>query len=574
MLPLRQKPITPLSVSPKTPSSGNGPLLLSQQPPYFLNLGFSGRPHPELAPPFPPFVMGAKSPIHFGKNADPFQSSTKGPSPFRKGFLKLVGALLLGVPLLSGCDVKSSSTSSVNQGAVVQSQGQPKNQSSASLQLDTSKGKSSGSVANEGQADAATAPLPMVTPAISNGPTPLNTSPLVPSVQKARPVLPSFVSESDMIQKLIHNGAGFYYTGRAVTVGVIDNNLDHKLEEPTGEHARMMGLMIQSKKSGVAPDAKVYQYGYVRNRDPNGSIFPKIYNGTLPDGPEDFMVYLGEASAHMPNAIAQRLEEIVGETQNRPNILSMSLSETRLNIAQHLFISLDGNSRYPKLQEALYGGELGLNHTEKMIRILKFVDTALDWDLSVKGPYSKAISRYQAATQALQKADITLVVAAGNVDYNYVGVKGITQKHRHNVLAMSPSVLVVGASDNRGVVGQREHYTVPGTSEVPAMNILAPGVSVPVTDETGKTLSLSGNSYSTSFVAGVIALMKEAHPALKPRQINEILMETGVPGKMGEFAPLKRIVPEVAVAKAASEFKLYVDDLTRRTHELTSKYEK
>ncbi|MBY0404152.1 MAG: S8/S53 family peptidase, partial [Cyanobacteria bacterium] len=551
MLPLRQKPVLTLPVSPKTASSGNGPLFLSQQP-------------------FP-FLMGEISQInfgqtHFGKNANPSQPSAKGPSPFRKGFLKLMGALLLGVPLLSGCNVKSSSTAPANQGAVVQSQSQSKSQSSGSLQLETSKGKLSGSVANEGQADAATAPFPGVTPTLTNGSTPLNTSPVAPFVEKGRSVLPSFVSESDMIQQLVHKGAGLYYTGRSSVVGVIDNNLDHKLEEPTGEHARMMGLMIQSKKSGVAPDAKVYQYGYVRNRDPYGSIFPKIYNGMLPDGPEDLMIYLGEASAHMPNAIAQRLEEIVGETQNRPTILSMSLSETRLNIAQHLFISLDGNSRYPKLQEALYGGEVGLTHTEKMIRILKFVDTALDWDLSVKGPYAKAISRYQAATNALQKADITLVVAAGNVDYNYVSVKAITPKHRHNVLAMSPSVLVVGASDNRGIVGQRERYTVPGYSEVPGMHILAPGVAVPVTDESGKTLSLSGNSYSTSFVAGVIALMKEAHPALKPIQIKEILLETGVSGKSGDFAPLKRIVPEVAVAKAASEFKLYVNDLTRRTH--------
>ena len=140
-------------------------------------------------------------------------------------------------------------------------------------------------------------------------------------------------------------------------------------------------------------------------------------------------------------------------------------------------------------------------------------------NMSFAGPKDMLIERAIAATAA---RDIVLVAAAGNAG----------PKSPPLFPAANPNVIAVSGTDaqdrlfaasNRGV---HVALAAPGTD-----------IFLPAPDQ--KYQMTSGTSFSAAYVSGIVALLLERNPALKPNEIRAILAATardlGTPGKDDRF---------------------------------------
>lgn len=95
-------------------------------------------------------------------------------------------------------------------------------------------------------------------------------------------------------------------------------------------------------------------------------------------------------------------------------------------------------------------------------------------------------------------------------------------------------------------------------------DVIAPGVQIDSTVPGGKYLALQGTSMAAPFVAGVCALMKEAHPDWTPQEIKSALMTTASPLKRyhtfeqgaGRVNPQKAVKEETLLSPASLTFGL------------------
>lgn len=159
------------------------------------------------------------------------------------------------------------------------------------------------------------------------------------------------------------------------------------------------------------------------------------------------------------------------------------------------------------------------------------------------------------ASLAAYKKNIISVFAAGNEGPG---------SDTHNPYAIAPWVISVGAGDrygrladfsSRGVKNHKETLTYDGKTWTVENRptIVGPGVDVVSTRVIGPVASLaaqqdvetlepaevpfythmSGTSMATPHVAGIVALMLEANPALTPDQVKSILQQTAtnIPGR-------------------------------------------
>jgi subtilisin family serine protease len=155
-----------------------------------------------------------------------------------------------------------------------------------------------------------------------------------------------------------------------------------------------------------------------------------------------------------------------------------------------------------------------------------------------------------AAKRAVQ-AGVVVVTAAGNLGRNQqraIQYGGITSPGN------APWVLTVGASTHKGTANRSDDTIAPFSSRGPSVidsaakpDIVAPGAGIEsLTDATSSLflahpaarlwgtvdtptqpyLSLSGTSMSAPVVAGTVALMIQANPALSPNLVKAILQYT------------------------------------------------
>jgi serine protease AprX len=161
-------------------------------------------------------------------------------------------------------------------------------------------------------------------------------------------------------------------------------------------------------------------------------------------------------------------------------------------------------------------------------------------NLSLGGPIGASYRQdpLSAAMEVAWKSGIVVVAAAGNDGPNRDTV---------HTPGVDPYVITVGATDSRGTVavqddvwGSFSSWGIPLES-TPKPDLVAPGrqivsLRVPgsyldrlypervVTGRTGdKYFRLTGTSMSTAVVSGVVALMLERQPGLKPDQVKAIL---------------------------------------------------
>ena len=145
------------------------------------------------------------------------------------------------------------------------------------------------------------------------------------------------------------------------------------------------------------------------------------------------------------------------------------------------------------------------------------------------------------ATKLLTESGVSVVFSAGNTG---------SGNGTLNPYASAPWVVSVGATDDRstlapyssrGIFGSNLHRP---TLVAPGTNIIGPRSIIGLTGISGisgadlQRLSLAhlpfyttatGTSFSAPQVAGVIALMLEANPSLRPPEIKEILARTATP---------------------------------------------
>lgn len=128
------------------------------------------------------------------------------------------------------------------------------------------------------------------------------------------------------------------------------------------------------------------------------------------------------------------------------------------------------------------------------------------------------------ATAALDAAGIFVVAAAGNTGPWCASID--------DPPAPYPDVLTVGAVDQRDRVAEfSSRGPVPGGATKP--DVLAPGVGVRSAMPGGGYGTLDGTSMATPQVAGVVALMWSANPALvgDPARTRQLLRETATPAE-------------------------------------------
>ena len=155
------------------------------------------------------------------------------------------------------------------------------------------------------------------------------------------------------------------------------------------------------------------------------------------------------------------------------------------------------------------------------------------------------------ATRYAVQAGIVVVAAAGN---NGISPQGFTRYGGITAPGNAPWVLTVGGSSHMGTVGRSDDrialFSSRGPTAIDAAakpDVVAPGVGIESLAAPGSTLypslspyllagtttgsdtpylSMSGTSMSAPVVAGTVALMLQANPALTPNQVKAILQYT------------------------------------------------
>lgn len=163
------------------------------------------------------------------------------------------------------------------------------------------------------------------------------------------------------------------------------------------------------------------------------------------------------------------------------------------------------------------------NGTTYLSNIIAGIDWAISNDMDIINLSLGAQVGTVAFQNMVDKAyneGILLVAAAGN--------DGTGLGDTVDFPARYSSVIGVGAIDQ-----QNSHATFSSTG--PSIEVVAPGVSILSTFSNGSYASLDGTSMATPFVAGYLALLKQAYPTLTNIQLRSILIENtidlGEPGR-------------------------------------------
>jgi subtilisin family serine protease len=139
-------------------------------------------------------------------------------------------------------------------------------------------------------------------------------------------------------------------------------------------------------------------------------------------------------------------------------------------------------------------------------------------NLSLTSAYSPSL---EAAVQESISAGITYVVAAGNQDMNATRVSP----------AGLPGAITVGATDRRD---RRASFSNYGS----VLDLFAPGVGITSSWGSGDTATAvsSGTSMASPHVAGAVALVLDAAPAMTPAQVRAFLVAKATTGKVTDRA--------------------------------------
>ena len=176
------------------------------------------------------------------------------------------------------------------------------------------------------------------------------------------------------------------------------------------------------------------------------------------------------------------------------------------------------------------------------------------------------IKRFDHVATMAKKLGITVVVASGN-DGRDIPVPGLGTM---NLLCLSDSVISVGATVVNGSPDDAKDDTRADFSGYPdettprKLDVMAPGFEITLPYAGGSYKTVDGTSFSAPFVAGLVALMYQVNPEIKPDKVKEILKDTAVklgevPDNMqgaGEVTPISAVIRALKMADPKMADKL------------------
>ncbi|MGH9856845.1 MAG: S8 family serine peptidase, partial [Acidobacteriota bacterium] len=172
----------------------------------------------------------------------------------------------------------------------------------------------------------------------------------------------------------------------------------------------------------------------------------------------------------------------------------------------------------------------------------------LNLSLAVSGS-SAGKDTFSVAANRAVAAGIVVVVAAGNEGPGSATI---------GAPSAAAKVITVGAGAD---LGERGFYLADFSSRGPTADgrikpdIWAPGVRIQTSIATNRFRTVSGTSFATPFVTGVVALMLEANPDLRPAKVKSILLKSAekwAPGGKSNEAGKGRLRAYEAITRAAT----------------------
>jgi serine protease AprX len=205
----------------------------------------------------------------------------------------------------------------------------------------------------------------------------------------------------------------------------------------------------------------------------------------------------------------------------------------------------DGRGSISDVADALY---YAIEHRREFnIRVVNMSIAAAVPEGGIKEDLEDGIlhDELAVATKAAVAAGLVVVAAAGNLGFD--PVKNEPQYGGITAPGNAPWVLTVGAYDDKGTANPKDDVIAPFSSRGPTAydyfakpDVVAPGMAIASpadansklygkrgpSAEAGHYISLSGTSVAAPAVAGTVAVMAQAYPALTPNLAKAIVQYT------------------------------------------------
>jgi hypothetical protein len=298
-------------------------------------------------------------------------------------------------------------------------------------------------------------------------------------------------------------------------------------------------------------------------KDPSG-IYREL-NEKKPDGtyanPELRKALFGDNEKNHPSleAMEKKGEDLHTQVNSKDDKGHYSDADLRKKVLGDDADKLTEGEQKNRIQEYMLHGYRKERFSDEMKKVADFVNECMN---DPKGGFQQALGEYQKAVARLAEAGITPVVVAGNeqqagptasssLEGGLPSWDSVSPGSSLVYQGRSPHVITVAATDSQGTPGDyaddrigefsSHGYGAGGWNPT----VAAPGVNQKTAVKRNVT---TGTSFSAPYLAGVIALMKQADPSLKTDEIIEILKKTAVGIASGDTAGgAGEVAPEAAV---------------------------
>lgn len=227
--------------------------------------------------------------------------------------------------------------------------------------------------------------------------------------------------------------------------------------------------------------------------------------------------------------------------------LGGNLSGVAPKVSIHAYNAFE-NKKVDELLEKIVDQKIKGENDTKVVNISLGYNPKLISDPAVQ----RIVDRFDQVANMAKRLGITVIVAAGNDGRDIP----VPQFGTLNLLCLSDSVISVGATQVNGTPddanddGRADFSSYPAEDCQRQLDVMAPGFEITLPFVGGSYKIVDGTSFAAPFVAGLVALMYQANPNIKPDEVSSILKQTAtvlndVPAHMqgsGEVQPLKAVV--------------------------------